>query len=39
MLANLAQMVEQHPRNVQVVGSIPIVGSYRTISKTLMALY
>lgn len=25
--ANLAQVVEQHPRNVQVVGSSPIVGS------------
>ena len=25
--ANLAQSVEQHPRNVQVVGSTPIVGS------------
>ncbi len=25
--ANLAQLVEQHPRNVQVVGSSPIVGS------------
>lgn len=25
--ANLAQLVERHLRNVQVVGSIPIVGS------------
>ena len=28
--ANLAQLVEQHPRNVQVVGSSPIVGSIFT---------
>jgi hypothetical protein len=26
--AKVAQLVEQHPRNVQVVGSIPIVGSF-----------
>ena len=25
--ANLAQVAERHPRNVQVVGSTPIVGS------------
>ncbi len=38
-LANLAQLVERHPRNVQVVGSIPIVGSLEYLNNFPAQLY